>query len=175
MSQSATGLEKVPDQTSMKLVEPVGLFKRIERLHQVIARRAFEMFEGDGGIFGRELDHWFKAEAELLHPVHVQVSESGDTVELRAEVPGFTPKELEVSVEAKHVTISGKRESNEERKEGKTVYKETCSNEILRVVDLPAEVDAARATATLKNGVLNLTAPKAVQARGTTKVEIKAA
>jgi len=78
-----------------------------------------------------------------------------------------------VSVNARKVTISGKRESNEERKEGKTVYKEACSNEVRRVVNLPAEVDSARATATLKDGVLNLIAPKAVQAKGTVQPKSK--
>jgi len=130
MSEKGTATQTALDPTALKLVEAETLFDRINRIRGSIARRAFELFEGDG--FSRELDNWFKAEAELLHPVHVQISESGDAVEVQAEVPGFSPKELEVSVEPGRITISGKKESTEERKKGTTVYKEYCSNEILR-------------------------------------------
>jgi HSP20 family molecular chaperone IbpA len=51
----------------------------------------------------------------------------------------------------------------------KTIYKEQCSNQIYRAIDLPAEVDTSKVTATLKNGVLELSMPKAAQAE---KVQI---
>lgn len=44
-------------------------------------------------------------------------------------------------------------------------------DQILRVIDLPAEVDAANASATLKNGLLELTLPKLVPAK---KIAIEA-
>jgi HSP20 family protein len=179
MAENATAVQRAqePKVTSaVKIVEPQTLFDRMNRLHDEIARRAFQLFEGDGGVFSHELDHWFKAEGELLHPVHVQISESGDAVEVEAETPGFSAKDLEVSVEPQRLTISGKKESTEECKKGKTVYKEQCSNEILRVIDLPAEVETAMSTATLKDGVLALTLPKAAQPKPTTtKVEVKVA
>ena len=178
MSERATALQKTPEtkEPALRLVEPTTLFDRMNQIHDAIARRAFEIFEGSGGIFGRELDNWFKAETELLHPVHVSISETGDSLAVEAEVPGFDAKDLEVSVEPRRLTMSGKKETKEESKKGKTIYKEQCSNEILRVVDLPAEVDATKAAATLKNGVLSLALPKAAQAKaGATKVAVKAA
>ena len=42
---------------------------------------------------------------------------------------------------------------------------ERCSDQILRVVDLPAEVDTERAVATLKDGILKLELPKTSIAR----------
>ena len=59
-----------------------------------------------------------------------------------------------------------------EIQKGKTVYKEQCSNEIFRAVALPAEVDASKATATLKNGVLELHVPKSAKAAAKS-VEVK--
>jgi len=167
MSEKATATQTAPESNSLKLVEPQLLFDRTNRIHEAIAQRAFEFFERDGGLFDRELEHWFKAEAELLHPVHVQVSESSDAVEVQAEMPGFSPKELEVSVRPQLVTISGKKESGEDRKKGTAVYREQCSNEILRVINLPADVEASRAIATLSNGVLTLNIPKASPAKTT--------
>jgi HSP20 family protein len=99
--------------------------------------------------------------------------EHDGAVDVRAEVPGFEAKDLEIKLEPSRVTISGKRESKEEHKKGKTIYRERCANEILRVVDLPIEVDASKAEAKLKNGVLEMHMPKGKAAK-TARVQVKA-
>jgi HSP20 family molecular chaperone IbpA len=146
--------------------------ERINKMSQAITQRAYEIFEGNGRRFGRDLDDWFRAEMDLLHPVHEKVVESGENLEVKAEVPGFSEKEIEVSIEPRRLTITGKRETEttKEENKGKTVYSEFCSNQILRIVDLPASVDAEKTTATLKNGVLQLTMPKTAKAK---TIEIK--
>jgi HSP20 family protein len=149
----------------LKLVPPADLFKRAEQLYEKIARRAFEIFESNGRIPGRDLDDWFKAEAELLQPVRVDVTESGGDIAVRAEVPGFTAKEVEVALEPRRITITGKRETKEERKEKKAIYTESRSDQVLRVIDLPTAVDSEKAMATLKEGVLELKVPKAAPAK----------
>jgi HSP20 family protein len=154
-------------------IQPVkfeNLAERVNNLFQTVAKRAYQIFEGNGRTFGHDIEDWFKAEMELLHPVHVEITQSGEELEVRAEVPGFSEKEIEVSVEPQRLTITGKRETNKEEKKGKTVYEESCSNQILRTVELPMAVDADKVTATLKNGILQMTMPKA--ARGKT-IEIK--
>ena len=170
MVREATAVKKevipAPATTSLRLVEPETLFERINHLQEAIASRAFQLFEGRCGLFGRDLDDWFRAETDLLHPVHLDITETDDTLTVHAEVPGFEAEQLELSVEPQRITISGKRESTEEKKSAKTVYKEQCANEILRVVNLPVEIEAARATATLKDGVLELRMPKTAQAKG---------
>lgn len=160
--------------TALKIVEPQTLFDRINRLHDEIERRAFGHFERDGR-FGRDLEHWLKAEAEMLHPVHVSISESGNAFHVAAEVPGFNANELEVSLEPHRLTISGRRDSSKQsEKKGQVIYSEQCSSELLRIIDLPSEIDAAKTTATLKDGILQLDMPKGAQAIGT-RVEVKAA
>lgn len=145
-----------------KFVEPQAIYSRMNELYDAIARRAFELFENDGAIFGRDLDHWFKAEAELLHPAHIQIKESDDAIIVDTEVPGFTANELQLSLEPRRLTIRGKKQSSSEQKRESVLYSERCSNELLRSVELPVEVNASRASATLQNGILELTAPKAV-------------
>ena len=175
MTEKSTAVQMAPEPPALKVVEPKTFFERVNQIHQNIARRAFEIFENDGGLLGHELDHWFKAEAELFHPVHVNITESDDALSVQAEVPGFNANELEVSLESQRLMISGKKEtSKEDKKKGKTIYKEQCSTELLRIIDLPAEVDAAKTTATLKNGVLELNLPRGGQAKST-RVEVKAA
>jgi HSP20 family protein len=145
---------------------------RINKMSQAVTRRAYEIFEGNGRRFGHDLEDWFKAEMDMLHPVHVNIAEAEDSLEVNAEVPGFSEKEIDVSVEPRRLTITGKRETEtrKEEKKSKTVYSEFCLNQILRTVDLPASVDAEKTAATLKNGVLQLTMPKAAKAK---TIEIK--
>jgi len=157
--------------TPLRFVPPSELFRSVQHLQKAIARRAFEIFESNGKSLGRHLEDWFKAESELLHPVHIDVSESDGNLIVKAEVPGFTAKELDIALEPRRVTITGKRETKEERKDKKTIYTESCSDQVLRVVDLPTAVDTGKAEAALKNGVLELKLPKAPPAK---KVEIKA-
>lgn len=145
----------------VKLTATTDLAARIQHLYDTISRRAFELFEGNGRVFGREWDDWFKAESELLHPANLNIEETEKEVTVQAEVPGFTAQDLNVSLEGTRLTITGKRETKEEKTEKKVARREIYSNEIMRVVDLPAAVDAEKVVATLKDGILELKMPKA--------------
>jgi HSP20 family protein len=138
----------------------------IHRIFEDIARRAFEIFEDNGRVLGHDVENWFAAERELLHPVRIELTENDAAFEIKAEVPGFNEKELDISVEPRRVVIAGQRESSTEQKKGKVVRSETSAERILRVVELPGAVEAAKVTATLqKNGVLTLTLPKVAPAQ----------
>jgi HSP20 family protein len=139
--------------------------QRSTEIYESIARRAFEIFESSGRISGRDHEDWLKAEAELLHPVHLEIAESDQAVTVRAEVPGFSAKDVEIRLEPQRLAITGKRETNEERRTEKTLYSERCVDQVFRVIDLPAEVNPEKATATLKDGILQLAMPKATAAR----------
>jgi HSP20 family protein len=77
-----------------------------------------------------------------------------------AEVPGLTLDEIEVSIADAVLTIQGKHaeqkadEANPQRKV-RSFGEFTCS------VSVPAEVDTERVEATLKNGILTISMPKA--------------
>jgi HSP20 family protein len=174
MAETSVAVQRA-DEKLVAITPVEDLMERINDMSQGIMRRAYQIFEGSGYGFGHDLDNWFKAEMELLHPVHVNITESGENFEVKAEVPGFNEKEIEVSVEPRRLTITGKRKSEKrEEKQGKTVYSESCSDQILRVVDLPASVDPEKTMATLKNGVLQLTMPRAARAK-TIEIKSKAA
>jgi HSP20 family molecular chaperone IbpA len=175
MSEHAVAVQKAPENPAVKVVPAESLFDRINQIHENIARRAFEIFENDGGFFGHDVDNWLKAESELLHPVHMDVKDSDGHLVAKAEVPGFNANQLQVSLDDGRLTITGKKQiTKEDKAKGKTVYEEHCSSELLRVIDLPAEVDAAKTTAILKNGVLELNMPKKAQTRNS-RIEVKTA
>lgn len=170
--QSAAAMQPIKAQTLAKPTSPMTIFDRMQEIHDSIARRAFELFEGHGRWPGREWDDWFHAESELLHPVHLELTDSDNHLNVRAEVPGFSSRELEINVEPRRLTVSGKHETREENRKGKTLYSELCAGEMLRVVDLPAEVDTANVTATLKDGILNIKMAKTLAPKSV-RVELK--
>lgn len=162
MKKQGTPVQRVTEGTHLRLVSSDRILDRMKETMDAVAHRAFEIFETNGRRFGRELDDWFRAERELLHPLFVDVSESDGAFTVEVEVPGFSEKDIEISVEPQRLAISGTRETAEERKQGKSVYSERASNRIFRVVALPAEVDTASSAikATYDKGILTITLPK---------------
>ena len=175
MSES-TAVQKPGQTPSVRVVGPDTMFEHMQETLDAIARRAYELFDWNGRRLGRDLDDWFQAEAELLHPVHIDVAEADGMLTVRAEVAGFSEKDIEVTVEPERLTIRGKRASTDQRRNRKTVYSERCADEFYRVMALPAAVDATSSAlkATYDQGVLTITLPKAKQAAGRqVKVEAK--
>jgi HSP20 family protein len=153
---------------------PTDPWERFDNIYNSIARRAFELFEANGRWLGRDLDDWLRAEAEVLHPVHMEMRESEGGFTVQAEVPGFAAKDLEITVEPGCMKIAGKRETKEEEKKGKTIRSEWCADQILRFVDFPADVDTSKVSASLKDGILTLDLPKAAHAKAV-RIEPKSA
>ena len=81
---------------------------------------------------------------------------------IRADVPGLTEQELDVSANGYTVTVRGERK--EVVPEGYAVHRqERGSLKFARSWQLPTQVEAGEAHAELKDGVLTLTIPKVKQ------------
>jgi len=158
--KSATAVQTAPSRPPVKAGSTENLMQRIQRLNDAISRRAFELFEQDGGVDGQDQRHWLEAERELLHPMHVRMDDSDKEIVLHAEVPGFTADDLEVNVEPRRITIAGKRASITKKEKDNGSYVRECSDEIFQTVELPSEVNAVKVSAILKDGVLNIQLPK---------------
>lgn len=119
-------------------------------------------------IFGERLGPWwptFGWPEGLLRAPPVDVYEERDQVVLKAELPGMKREEIDIRVAGDVITISGKKEK-EERVEKKDYFHfERSAGSFRRSVRLPAEVDLDKVTAQLKDGVLEIRAPKAEAAR----------
>ncbi len=90
--------------------------------------------------------------------------ENGDSLEIRAEVPGVKKEDLKVQVQGNYLQISGSRDT--EVPDGYKAHKtERSSSFFSRSFTLPADVDTRTVEATLKNGVLYLTLPKSDAAK----------
>ena len=94
----------------------------------------------------------------------LDVAETGDSLVVTLEVPGLERRDVEIALHDGLLTIKG-----EKRREPEARYHhaERACGVFVRSLRLPAAVDAARVTATVKNGLLTVTLPKTPAGRGT--------
>jgi HSP20 family protein len=126
--------------------------------------RMFDDFWGRGWL--RPVRREWPALAEL--PVampKVDVIDRDAEVLVRAEAPGYGKDEIEISVSGNLVTLKGETRKEEKKEKGDYHRWEISRGAFARSVSLPAEVDEAKAKATLKDGVLELVLPKLEKSR----------
>lgn len=94
----------------------------------------------------------------------IDLTDDGDALTLRAEVPGVNEKDLNLTLENNVLTLRGSRQ--DAAPEGYTVHrKERGAYSFARSFTLPAKVEGDKITATLRNGILELSLPKAAESR----------
>jgi HSP20 family protein len=127
--------------------------------------RLFERFFETGGPEMPALGEW---------EPKADISETKEAVVVKAEIPGVDPKEIEASVRDGYLTIKGEKKEEKEEKDERQHRIERSYGAFVRAIRLPAAVDASKATATFKNGVVTVTMPKTADGKGTT-IPVKAA
>ena len=167
--QSNQALQKTTT-TSPIFVEAEKLFAQMKEFSQSVANRAYHYFEARGRELGHELEDWIKAESDLMRHVPVEIIDKEKQLIVRAEVPGFKASEINVSFEPRFLTISGK---GNQIKSEEAIYSERRTAQFCRRILLPTDVDPATATASLKEGILELKVAHAVQ-KAPLNVEVKA-
>ena len=102
----------------------------------------------------------------------VDIVDRDDEIIIKAEVPGVDKKDLDISVTENTVSIKGSTSHEEKEEKGDYYRCEMSSGSFARVVPLPADVDAEKASSKFKDGILELTLPKMKKAkRHTIKVD----
>jgi len=137
-------------------------FKDIEKARSEMDRLM------DTFLFGVPQRGDFWEEAEWLPAV--DVAETKNEIVVNVEAPGMDPKEFEISLKEGTLTIKG--EKKQEKVEGEEDYHivERRYGTFTRSVLLPQEVQSDKISASYKNGVLTVTAPKS---EGAKRKEIK--
>ncbi len=97
----------------------------------------------------------------------VDIVEEKHRFVLRADVPGVDPANIDVSMDAGVLTVSGDRQAGDITDESRLRRVERSSGRFHRRFTLPKTVDADNITAKSLNGILEVTIPKLaeVQAR----------
>ena len=95
----------------------------------------------------------------------VDIYEDGESLVLKAELPGFNPDDVEIRVEDNTLYLKGERKFDKEVKEQNYHRVERSYGTFTRTFSLPNSVDADKVAANYKDGVLTLTMPKKEEAK----------
>ena len=109
-----------------------------------------------GNVYLRDEDTGFRG--TWVPPVDIFETDKHDLV-LRAELPGMTREDIEVTVENGTIVIKGEKKFDPEVKEEHYRRIERTYGAFQRSFTLPNTVDATKVAAEYKNGVLTITLP----------------
>ena len=91
----------------------------------------------------------------------VDMHETKDDLVLTVEVPGINEKDVAVSITGDLLSIKGERRWNAEDKDRQHLHVERVYGQFERLVQLPMAVQADKVKASYRDGVLQITLPKA--------------
>lgn len=143
--------------------------------------RAFDRFFGRGfpawwqshefpsvdALFGGSL-----AEIGGQRLPNLDVIDRSDEIVVRAEVPGVDKKDISISLTDNLLTIKGQSKTEKKEEDGDYHKREISSSAFARSFTLPGAVDAGNASASLKDGVLEISLPKS-EASKKRNIEVK--
>lgn len=138
-------------------MSPLGWFDRFDPFAEVTRLR------GDiNELFTRRWLPGFRRSAE--YPP-VNVTGVGDEIRVALECPGVTMDELDLSITGDMLTIRGERKPDEDVADRAYHRKERFVGKFVRSIQLPDRVAADKAEARYHNGVLEISIPRAEEAK----------
>jgi HSP20 family protein len=125
----------------------------------------FELpFWSDMGRAGQLFSGWSPA---------LDLYQNQDNIIAVVELPGMRKEDIEISLHDGTLTIAGERKGKSTNGE-KAERTERYIGKFRRSITLPSLVDASKASATYRDGILTITLPKAEEARPK-MIQVKAA
>ena len=126
----------------------------------------------------RRMDHAWRrlgvGEVIQSWAVPLDVVEDGDSVTVRATLPGVKPDDIDITIEEGLLTIKANSDDEREERNEKYLVKERRTGRFHRTLRLPDTLDVDKAETGYDNGVLTLTFPK-LEASKPKKLELKVA
>ncbi len=137
---------------------------RAREVHELIARRAYAIYEGRGHIHGHDIEDWLLAKSEVVSPLCVGFMELNGDLKVDIGIRKSELPQLQVAIEPWRLIVSGKRtvpgggmaQSHSEARPEPV--------EIFEVVNFPVQVEPWGAKTRFSNGLLEVSIPKAGKA-----------
>jgi HSP20 family protein len=99
-------------------------------------------------------------EALMLTPT-IDVMRRGADMLVRAEIPGVKPEEVDISVTGNMLTLKGERREEHETKDEDFYMRESSYGTFVRTLRLPEGAEVDHIKAEVRDGILEITVPKA--------------
>lgn len=144
---------EAPEKAQSVQIVDADVLDEMNETDSLIAERAYEIFESRGGPQDGNQEDRSSAPGVASPELEVDFDVRETAVQLTAAVPGFAAEDLEVIIGHRRAVICGVHpDSNSPNGSGE--------KKILRVVELPFDVDPVAALATLQNGKLQVMLPR---------------
>src|SRR2546427_12431879 len=90
-----------------------SLLDEMNQMQERIMRRAYTIFERNGRLLGRDLDHWLQAERELVWKPALELRETDGEFVLEVAVSGVDPKDIDIEVTPEDIIQIGRASCRE--------------------------------------------------------------
>ena len=127
-----------------------------------------------GGLTRRPGGRQTGAELAEWAPAVDVLQRDGDLV-VRAELPGVSPEDVDITLQNRVLTISGQRREEQEEQRGGYYVRERRSGSFSRSMTLPEGVDEDSIRARYENGVLEVTIAGAAAVREPRRIQVEGA
>ena len=151
--------------TTLPIKKSESLFDELKQMQSRIMKRAYEIFDANGHVFGRDLDDWLKAEEELVWKPAIELEEKDNKFLLQIAVPGVESKNIDIEVTPEEILVKAELHREQKETKGKVHTSEFESGNLFRSVRLPKKIDPDKVKAELKDGMLQLTADVAQESQ----------
>jgi HSP20 family protein len=95
----------------------------------------------------------------------INLTEDKEAYYIRAELPGVKAGDLDIQTTGRNLSIGGVRKIEAEDKTVKYHRREREAGNFSRIIALPGEIDSEKVSASMANGILTVTIPKAEKAK----------
>jgi len=102
-----------------------------------------------------------KINVRIQSGIPINVSDEGDSLVARAELPGFSKEDIRVKVSDRMLEVVVRKVKREITQGTGSYREESSSGEVRRTLSLPVEIDTKRTRSSFKDGVLEIVMPKA--------------
>lgn len=117
----------------------------------------------------RENEDWI---ADQEGQLTIDVYQTDSDIVIKSTIAGVKPEDLDVQINNDMVVIKGERIRDERIREEDYYYQECYWGAFSRSIILPVDVQANKAEATMKNGILTIRLPKADSAQSR-KIQVR--
>jgi hypothetical protein len=136
------------------------------RITDIVTRRAFQISEARGFTPGHELEVWKRAESEIVSPLFGGWTAATGGIVVTATASLYKEGAIEICVEPRRLAVFGTQRASTGQKMLAEDRYNTQEKEIVRILDLPVEVDPSGATARFDHCMLEISLPKVRSIRG---------
>jgi hypothetical protein len=131
-----------------------------QRMRDVVACRAHQIYRNRGSRPGQELQDWHCAESEVVKPLSCGYLIEDAKISLNTDASLFQEGEIEIRVEPGRLTVCGRACARAKEMALGSDDSVSHSDFVFRVLDLPVEIDPSQVTARFNGRVLEIDLPR---------------